>query len=172
VIIDTAPTGHTLRMLNTPQFLDDLIEKVIKLSDKFAPVVKMFGGGGATGITDDSIAESKAKLQSFQLKMFELEELFADEEKSEFVIVTIPTSLAVSETKRLVGELEVSERSERAFLKTRMLAMKCAKLLQTDTSTTKLSHPIRLARITHFARPSSLTGENSVRENHGEPNSE
>jgi len=40
----------------------------------------------------------------------------------------------------------VSERSERAFWKTRKLAMKCAKWLQTVTSTTKLTHSCRLAR--------------------------
>ena len=33
-----------------------------------------------------------------------------------------------------------------ALWKTRILAMKCAKWLQTATSTTKLTHPIRLAR--------------------------
>jgi len=44
---------------------------------------------------------------------------------------------------------KVSERSERAFWKTSILAMKCAKWLQTATSTTKLTHPIRVA-------PSSL----------------
>ena len=44
-----------------------------------------------------------------------------------------------------LGE-RVSERSERALWKTR--AMKCAKKwLQTTASTTKLTHPIRLARL-------------------------
>ena len=42
--------------------------------------------------------------------------------------------------------LMVSERSERAFWKTSILAMKCAKLLQTASSTTKLTNPICLAR--------------------------
>lgn len=31
VIIDTAPTGHTLRMLNYPEFLDNFFEKLIKI---------------------------------------------------------------------------------------------------------------------------------------------
>jgi len=41
---------------------------------------------------------------------------------------------------------QVSERSERALMKTSILAVKCAKWLHTATSTTKLTHPIRLAR--------------------------
>lgn len=31
VIIDTAPTGHTLRMLSYPEFLDTFFEKLIKI---------------------------------------------------------------------------------------------------------------------------------------------
>lgn len=31
VIIDTAPTGHTLRMLSYPEFLDGFFEKLIKI---------------------------------------------------------------------------------------------------------------------------------------------
>jgi len=42
---------------------------------------------------------------------------------------------------------EVSERSERALRKTNILAMNPAKWLQTATSTAKLTHSIRLARL-------------------------
>ena len=49
---------------------------------------------------------------------------------------------------------EVSERSERALMKKRILAMNPAKWQQTATSTTKLTlfHPIRLTHFTRFAR--------------------
>ena len=56
-----------------------------------------------------------------------------------------------------VGELavmkKVSERSELAFWKTSILAMKCAKWA---TFTTKLTHPICLAHITHSFRSSFI----------------
>ena len=55
-------------------------------------------------------------------------------------------------TSMQIFEKEVSERSERALRKTR--AMELAKWLQTATSTTKLTYPIRLARSVCFARPS------------------
>ena len=106
IVIDTAPTGHTLRMLNTPTFLDDLVEKVIDLSDKIQPAIALFGGN--LGIDSSTVEKTKLKLQGFQLKMYELEELFSDESKSEFVIVTIPTSLAVTESGRLLTELASS----------------------------------------------------------------
>ena len=45
----------------------------------------------------------------------------------------------------------VSERSERALMKKSILAMDLAKWLQTAASTTKLTHPILLARLVRFA---------------------
>uniref|UniRef100_A0A7S2V1X9 ArsA/GET3 Anion-transporting ATPase-like domain-containing protein n=1 Tax=Fibrocapsa japonica TaxID=94617 RepID=A0A7S2V1X9_9STRA len=38
--------------------------------------------------------------------MFELEELFRDHAQTQFVVVTIPTNLAVAESKRLVSALQ------------------------------------------------------------------
>ena len=62
VIVDTAPTGHTLRLLAFPEFLDRFIERLLILKDRFrgasaalggiSSVLKTFGGaagGGAAG---------------------------------------------------------------------------------------------------------------------------
>jgi anion-transporting ArsA/GET3 family ATPase len=49
------------------------------------------------------------RLRDFQFKMMELQDLFRDEERSEFVVVTIPTVLAVAESERLVTELRKQE---------------------------------------------------------------
>jgi len=61
----------------------------------------------AAGDSDiDSSAESaKQALLSFQIQMYELEDLFSDQGKTEFLIVTIPTELAVRESVRLLNEL-------------------------------------------------------------------
>jgi arsenite/tail-anchored protein-transporting ATPase len=37
IVIDTAPTGHTLRMLSYPEFLDEFFEKIIKIRGRFVP---------------------------------------------------------------------------------------------------------------------------------------
>ncbi len=108
IIIDTAPTGHALRLLTFPRFIDSLIERVVKVSEKVLPTLRMLGGSGAS-LSDEDIEKAKMKLLGFQLKMFELDEMFMDEENCEFVVVTIPTDLAVKESLRLINELENGE---------------------------------------------------------------
>lgn len=108
IVLDTAPTGHTLRMLSTPSFLADLIERVLAIAQKVHSnaAVKMLISSAAGGEDIDAAAEAaKSTLLSFQLQMWDLEDLFADADQTEFLIVTVPTELAVRESIRLLNEL-------------------------------------------------------------------
>ena len=108
IVLDTAPTGHTLRMLSTPSFLADLIERVLAIAQKVNSnaAVKMLITSAAGGEDIDAAAEAaKSTLLSFQLQMWDLEDLFADADQTEFLIVTVPTELAVRESIRLMNDL-------------------------------------------------------------------
>ncbi|CAM9691052.1 unnamed protein product [Scytosiphon promiscuus] len=114
VIIDTAPTGHTLRMLSYPEFLDGFFEKLIKIRNKLkgaTAMLSMFSGrgGGTSAEEEKEFEEDRDRLRDFQFKMMELQELFRDESRTEFVVVTIPSMLAVAETERLVAQLRAQE---------------------------------------------------------------
>jgi arsenite-transporting ATPase len=113
IVLDTAPTGHTLRMLELPLFMQDLMGKFLSVMEKTSSLDNMFGGPPA----DDYIGENEFvsgmkpeskqnKIQLFQEKMKRLYELLQDKEESEFTIVTIPTELAVAESKRLLISLD------------------------------------------------------------------
>ena len=108
IVLDTAPTGHTLRMLSTPGFLAELIDRLLMIAEKVNSnaAVKMFISGSARSEDIESAAaQAKSTLLSFQLQMYDLEDLFADAEQTEFLIVTVATELAARESMRLLNDL-------------------------------------------------------------------
>eukprot|EP00986_Skeletonema_menzelii_P014228 scaffold9132_cov140-Skeletonema_menzelii.AAC.5 len=108
VVLDTAPTGHTLRMLTTPSFLADLIERILVVSRKLnsnAAVKMLLSSAKNKYDLDDAGETAKNELLKFQVSMYDLEDLFADPASTEFLIVTIGTELAVRESVRLLNDL-------------------------------------------------------------------
>lgn len=109
VVLDTAPTGHTLRMLDTPGFVAGLINKVLDVSRRINanPVARAMiasGGGGGVDLEETGTA-ARAALASFQLQMYDLEDVLSDADRTEFLVVSIPTELAVRESVRLLNDL-------------------------------------------------------------------
>lgn len=59
IIFDTAPTGHTLRLLDFPRILDKGIKKMIELREKFGGMLQsmtgMMGQGGGPKVDHEEI---------------------------------------------------------------------------------------------------------------------
>jgi len=123
VVVDTAPTGHTLRLLTFPDFLDRFIDRLLVLQQRFQGAAgvlggatalfgKAFGGGGAglgsapASVTDAEEPKAVAALTQFQGQMRELQALLKDPATTEFVIVSIPTYLSLTESERLLAALQ------------------------------------------------------------------
>ncbi|KAL8501367.1 hypothetical protein ACS0TY_020782 [Phlomoides rotata] len=102
IVFDTAPTGHTLRLLMLPDFFDASVGKMMKMKKKIASATaalkSAFGKGEPQQCDDD-------KLEQLKEKMAKVRDLFRDSETTEFVIVTIPTMMALSESSRLCASL-------------------------------------------------------------------
>ena len=103
IVFDTAPTGHTLRLLSLPDFLDASIGKIVRLRQKLTGMGDAVKG--LFGVGDEAPDEAVQKLEKLKAQLNEVKELFRNEKTTEFVIVTIPTVLGISESGRLLGEL-------------------------------------------------------------------
>jgi len=102
IIFDTAPTGHTLRMLSLPDFLDSFMGKIIKLRVKMNNATSMFKSLMGVETQPDNTLEIMEHLKS---SMNIVRDLFKDETQTEFVIATIPTMMAINESERLKSQL-------------------------------------------------------------------
>eukprot|EP01125_Pyxidicula_operculata_P015477 TRINITY_DN5256_c0_g1_i1.p1 TRINITY_DN5256_c0_g1~~TRINITY_DN5256_c0_g1_i1.p1 ORF type:complete len:348 (-),score=66.01 TRINITY_DN5256_c0_g1_i1:435-1478(-) len=103
IVFDTAPTGHTLRLLQFPTILDKGLGKIMKLKSQFSgifsQVQSMFSGAE---INPDDLQE---KLEQTQQITAEVTKQFKDPNMTTFVCVCIPEFLSLYETERLVQEL-------------------------------------------------------------------
>lgn len=87
-VIDTAPTGHALRFLEIPEIAMGWLKSVLRLLLKYKAVVRL--GCAAEG------------MMNLLRDMKRVKEALADSRKTEFIAVTIPESLGVLETERLL----------------------------------------------------------------------
>lgn len=97
-VVDTAPTGHALRLLTFPRLLDDWIKVLSKLRWKYRYVVKSLTGKYMPDNADDLLINLKKTVKR-------IDSLLRDKERCEFIVVTIPEDMAVKETERLIKSL-------------------------------------------------------------------
>ncbi len=98
-IVDTAPTGHTLRLLMLPELLDNWIKFLANLRWKYHVMVRQFAREKRIERADDFLLEMKKTVKKVRA-------LLQNSEKTEFVVVTIAERMGVSETEDLIRSLE------------------------------------------------------------------
>ncbi len=106
IIFDTAPTGHTLRLLQLPMFLDSFIGKLYRLRVKMSNATAAFKALLGMEAQRDPSLEIMDRLKE---QMVKVEELFKNKTTTEFFIVTIPTIMAANESERLADQLKQNE---------------------------------------------------------------
>lgn len=104
IIFDTAPTGHTLRLLSLPDFLDSFIGKIYKMRVKMTNITSAFKSMMGMASQRDTSLDIMDNLKKHVVKV---KELFKDPISTEFMIVTIPTIMAANESSRLAEQLKI-----------------------------------------------------------------
>jgi arsenite-transporting ATPase len=106
VVVDTAPTGHTLRLLQLPEIMDSMLGRVMKLRQRFSGMMDglkgMFGGG-------DDEPDPSADLEELRERIERLRAVLRDPAKTDFRVVMIPEEMSVVESERLVARLDEFE---------------------------------------------------------------
>jgi arsenite-transporting ATPase len=97
-VVDTAPTGHALRLLSSPILLDEWIKMAAKMRWKYRYMVESFSGE----YKDD---EADVMLINLKKTVKHIAALLSNSEKCEFIPVCIPEDMAIMETERLLKEL-------------------------------------------------------------------
>ncbi|XP_024401494.1 ATPase GET3A [Physcomitrium patens] len=104
IVFDTAPTGHTLRLLQFPSTLEKGLEKVMSLKSKFGGLIgqvsRMFGAENEFG--EDALL---GKVENIKAVIEQVNYQFRNPDMTTFICVCIPEFLSLYETERLVQEL-------------------------------------------------------------------
>ncbi|GAB7020202.1 ArsA family ATPase [Halostagnicola bangensis] len=108
VVVDTAPTGHTLKLLQLPELMDSMMGKMMQFRQRIGGMIEgvkgMFGGQGGPeqepGMDD---------LEELRERIERLRAALRDPQRTDFRIVMVPEEMSVLESKRLRQQLREFE---------------------------------------------------------------
>ncbi|VAH33099.1 ATPase GET3B-like isoform X2 [Triticum dicoccoides] len=99
IVLDTAATGHTLNLLSATTLMEKLLgmaNKAVNLASSFPALKSAFG--------KDQI--DPARIEVLRKQIAGVHELMQDPQSTEFIIVTIPTVMAITESSRFHASLK------------------------------------------------------------------
>jgi len=134
VVFDTAPTGHTLRLLSLPEIMAAWTDGLLRhreRSSKLASVLKRFGSAAesrvdlfddTTEFSDDSRAATIHELLlARRRKLGRARELLLDGDVTAFVLVLNPDKLSILEGRKIVEALDRASMTVAAVVVNRVL---------------------------------------------------
>jgi arsenite-transporting ATPase len=98
VVIDTAPTGHTLRLLNLPQSFDAVVRLLDAMQEKHRFMVTALTHRYRTDAADALIAELRGRVATLQ-------RILADSKQATALLVARPEHVVLAESKRYLEQL-------------------------------------------------------------------
>lgn len=98
IVLDTAPTGHTLRLLALPARMERWVAVLDMMQDKYRFLKRHYTGRYKRDDADDF-------LEMMETDLGGVKALLKNDRETEFVPVTIPEPMAIDETERLLASL-------------------------------------------------------------------
>ncbi|MFB6076517.1 MAG: ArsA family ATPase, partial [Candidatus Nanohaloarchaea archaeon] len=103
IVFDTAPTGHTLKLLQLPEVMDSMVGKVLRMRMRFSQAVdtvtSLFG-------KESDVDSGVRKLEEMKDRIENARAVMADPDRTRFNFVLIPETMAVYETERAVERVQ------------------------------------------------------------------
>ncbi|HWS99443.1 MAG TPA: ArsA family ATPase [Pyrinomonadaceae bacterium] len=101
VVVDTAPSGHTSRMLRLPEVFSRMVAALDRMADKHRYIVAQFAPGGRRRADEVDLF-----LTDLAERIDRVREMLTDAGRTGFTLVTIPEAMSVEETKRYFALLK------------------------------------------------------------------
>jgi len=98
VVVDTAPAGHTVRMLQLPSEMRNWVKTLDMMMDKHRFMVRTFASRYVPDECDQFLEEQKRDVATVARTL-------KDTATTEFVLVTIPEEMVIYESERLFSTL-------------------------------------------------------------------
>lgn len=102
VVFDTAPTGHTLRLLQLPDTIETTLGKILSMESTIGPMLTQMSTMMGAPM---NISETTGKLRETLDIVRQINQQFKDPELTTFVCVCIAEFLSMYETERLIQAL-------------------------------------------------------------------
>jgi len=99
IVLDTAPTGHTLRLLNLPTEMKKWIHLMDMMQSKYRFMVKQFAGRYKKDDADEFIETMSKDINRVKV-------LLSNSQNTKFIPVTIPETTSIDETEKLLKHLK------------------------------------------------------------------
>jgi arsenite-transporting ATPase len=102
VVIDTAPTGHTLRLLELPEVMDSMMGRLLSLRERMGGMLN-----AVPGVGEEADPEAGAEsLRELSERIERLRAVLRDPAQTDFRVVMVPEELSVMESERLLTRLD------------------------------------------------------------------
>jgi len=108
IVFDTAPTGHTLKLLELPKILQAGLDKLEGWQATLWGYWEMFKGlAGGSSAESGGVKEKVARrLREYKASIGRVASMITNRTATRFVVVCIAEYLSISESRRLLAELD------------------------------------------------------------------